>query len=84
MWVIHSSIHPFLHLHLLLANQHLLSPVRSFVCTFVQLNTAFKHMLYFIFEFDLVKTKELIPLKPVILTLLGDKYADRFEKRSRR
>lgn len=48
------------------------------------LNTAFKHKLLFIFEFDLVKTKELLPLKSIIISLLGSAYEEKFEKRSKK
>lgn len=44
------------------------------------LNTAFKHFMHFIFEFNLVTGDELAPLKTYILDLCGDKYADKFPK----
>ena len=35
------------------------------------LNTAFKHFILFVLEFDLVDKKELAPLKSTILELVG-------------
>jgi MOB kinase activator 1 len=43
------------------------------------LNTSFKHFMYFVFEFDLIPGSELLPLKDVILTLLGDSFASKFK-----
>lgn len=35
------------------------------------LNTCFKHFIYFVYEFKLIETKELAPLKDLIDSLLG-------------
>lgn len=41
------------------------------------LNTAFKHFMFFVWEFDLIGQEELTPLKDLLINLLGDKA---FEK----
>ena len=40
------------------------------------LNTAFKHFMLFVWEFDLVDTAELAPLNALILNLMGDRAAE--------
>ena len=40
------------------------------------LNSSFKHIMYFILEFDLVPKQELLPLKNLILVLLDKTEAD--------
>eukprot|EP01027_Heterolobosea_sp_BB2_P010227 GEZU01015030.1.p1 GENE.GEZU01015030.1~~GEZU01015030.1.p1 ORF type:complete len:224 (+),score=60.41 GEZU01015030.1:218-889(+) len=44
------------------------------------LNTAFRHFIMFVFEFDLIQPKELVPLKDHIITLCGEKYRAKLEK----
>lgn len=44
------------------------------------INTAFKHFILFSFEFDLIDSKELAPLKDKILLMLGDRYRDKLPK----
>lgn len=45
------------------------------------LNTAFKHFIYFVFEFKLIKRRELAPLKEVIIKICGDKFRKKFKKK---
>ena len=36
------------------------------------LNSCFKHLMYFVLEFDLVRAEELLPLKPLIDKLIAE------------
>ena len=42
------------------------------------LNTAFKHFMLFVWEFDLVSPEELEPLRPLLYNIMGDKAAEKF------
>lgn len=44
------------------------------------LNTSFKHFMYFVFEFDLIPTTELVPLREVIIQLLGPQFESKIPK----
>jgi len=46
-------------------------------------NTAFKHFILFVFEFELVSKKELEPMKNVIVDLLGPEYEEKFSKKKK-
>jgi len=43
------------------------------------LNTNFKHFMYFVFEFDLVPSEDLKPMKDWIILLLGDEFKKKLE-----
>jgi len=40
------------------------------------LNTAFKHFMYFVWEFNLIEMEELAPLQDLIRNLMGDRRMD--------
>ncbi|KAG2370635.1 hypothetical protein C9374_000998 [Naegleria lovaniensis] len=44
------------------------------------LNTAFKHFMYFTFEFDLISAAELEPMAEVIVSLMGEKFKAKLKK----
>jgi MOB kinase activator 1 len=41
------------------------------------LNTAFKHFMLFVWEFDLISQEELTPLNDLLLNMLGDKAVEK-------
>eukprot|EP00742_Colponemidia_sp_Colp-10_P016698 GILJ01019164.1.p1 GENE.GILJ01019164.1~~GILJ01019164.1.p1 ORF type:complete len:140 (+),score=17.01 GILJ01019164.1:214-633(+) len=41
------------------------------------LNTAFKHFMLFVWEFDLITAEELSPLHPLLLNLMGEKASEK-------
>ena len=44
------------------------------------LNTCFKHFMYFVFEFNLIPSNELVVIQDITLVLVGDEYKDRYPK----
>ncbi|EPY33904.1 maintenance of ploidy protein MOB1 (MPS1 binder 1) [Strigomonas culicis] len=43
------------------------------------LNTAFKHFMFFVWEFDLIPKDELSPLKDLLVNLMGQKAREKLE-----
>lgn len=45
------------------------------------LNTAFKHFMFFVWEFDLIPPEELTPLHDLLINLMGDRAREKLESR---
>jgi len=46
------------------------------------LNTCFKHFMLFVFEFNLIETKELYVLEDIIIEICGKDFAKFFKKKN--
>ena len=44
------------------------------------LNTAFKHFMFFVWEFDLIPAEELTPLHDLLINLMGDRAREKLDK----